>query len=272
MTNVDLQLPLIDIDFLPEKYREENARRKEKGWRYVVIGVFSVLVLLAGSLQQTLRHNLAAELKLVGQQHESAETRMSRLTQLQKDQIHERRRAELVNYLNHPWPRTQILAAVVEPLPKSIRLSEIRLSHEAQQQPGARAERASSKLAAATTSAPAKDPVQQDLEQLRSEGENRATMVTLSGETTDLAALHFYLGKLGEHRLIAKAELRSLERSQRDAERSLFRARLTIRAPYGAPDGPSPPAEVAAAAGQNRATAPLSTLSSHPGGAPHGHE
>lgn len=258
MSNHDPIHSIVTIDFLPPRFREESARRKADAWRALVVALFISLILAAGWRQRQTRRTLTAELQLVNEQHAAVETRLHRLTELQGKLNRLQTQAELVTYLQHPWPRTQILAAVVEPLPQAITLNEIRFYQEtsvpnpllAAQPPKPKSERdAQGQLATA-------DPAQHDLEKLRGAQQHRTTVVTLSGVTNDVAALHFYLGKLAEHRLIAKAELRSLERSERGtAGSSLFRARLLVRPPYGWPGGPGAP--------EREALAPLANHSAH---------
>jgi hypothetical protein len=113
---------LIDIDFLPRKYREENARRKVHGWRVAVVGAIAGMVLIAAVLQYRKRLALEDELALVAQHFTAAEADLARLGELQGRLAELESEAELITFLGHPWPRSLVLAAVVEPLPKSIRM------------------------------------------------------------------------------------------------------------------------------------------------------
>ncbi len=236
---------LIDLDFLPQKYREENARRRAHAARLAVVGLLAGLVLLAGWMQRRTRLALESEMQLVDQQHAAAQARVDRLTELQRQLVERTARAELITLLRHPWPRSQVLAAVVEPLPQAIRLDEIRLAQETNLQRPSPSDRAAPTKKKTDEQPEALDPAKQDLKTLRAEQQDKVLVVLLGGETSDVAALHFYLARLAKHRLIAKAELRSLERANGQDTKSAFRARLLVRTPYGWPGGPTPGAEPA---------------------------
>jgi hypothetical protein len=233
---------LIDIDFLPRKYREENARRKVHGWRVAVVGAIAGMVLIAAVLQYRKRLALEAELALVDRHFTAAEADLARLGELQGRLVEVETEAELITFLGHPWPRSRILAAVVDPLPESIRMDEIRLGYEARPQTPAGARREAPSRKEEKEAEEKLHPAQRDLKTLRESAAKRIAVVTLEGTTRDVAALYEYLRRVAAGRLIEKAELSSHERiGGDDAEWSQFQARLVIRAPYGCPDGSKSP-------------------------------
>jgi hypothetical protein len=94
-------------------------------------------------------------------------------------------------------------------------------------------------------------PAGRDLKQLRDTCDRQQTMIAISGIATDSDALHEYLGRLAHSRLVAKAELVSIEREPERggmppadgqpglAETVRFHATLTVKPGYGQPGGPT---------------------------------
>ena len=111
---------MTNIDFLPARYKEQHATRRKHAWRLVVVCLFGSSVVLAALFQNTLHRTISAQLEASVQQYGDAESRRAKLTTLQADLRLARHEAELYTYLQHPWPRSQILAAIADPLPEGI--------------------------------------------------------------------------------------------------------------------------------------------------------
>jgi len=232
-----------EIDFLPAKYREERTLRQTQGWRYGVLGLFVLLLCAALGLQQRTRFRLQAELAALTPQYEQAQGRTAELGILQAELNQARRRAELVAYLHHPWPRTQVLAAILEPLPSVITLTELTAILEVEPGRGARLQRAGAspgEKGSDKTELERLQPAEVDLRRLREEYDGKSLTITVSGTTSDVGLLYSYLSSIGAHPIVAKAELRSLQSEGAAAGTSTFSAKIVIRPGYGQPAGPRP--------------------------------
>jgi hypothetical protein len=228
-----------EVDFLPAQYRRQHLRRRSQPWQAVVALVFFALLVGAGFAQHRQRQRIESDLEVIEPQYKTALERQQRLSELQGLLAEVRSEAELLAYLRHPWPRTQLLAAVAGPLPDEITLQQIQIRRAAPQQPSgerrtrAEAENAEKELASLA-------PAARDLAELREELDGARTVVTLSGTTRQSAPLHRYLGHLAEHPLIAKTELEAIETVEGADEPTLqFEATLLVRPGYGQPGGPT---------------------------------
>jgi len=139
--------------------------------------------------------------------------------------------ASLYTFLENPWPRTQILAEIVRPLPNTIRLTQIHLAEEEQArtaiQAGPRNLKAEEEAAAKAT-APEKD-----LAKLQDESERRQTTIELEGYTADELRLHDYVADLHRSPLVSTASVKSLEAATASQQgRTRFTLRVIVRPGY----------------------------------------
>jgi len=228
-----------DVDFLPTQYRQQHLRRRSQPWQAVVALAFFALLVGAGFAQHRQRQRIESDLEAVEPQYQTALERQQRLSELQGRLAEVRSEAELLAYLRHPWPRTQLLAAVAGPLPDEITLQQIQIRRAAPQQPsGERRTRAEAENEEKKRAGLA--PAARDLAELREELDGARTVVTFAGITRQSAPLHRYLGELAEHPLIAKTELEAIESVEGADEPTLrFEATLLVRPGYGQPGGPT---------------------------------
>lgn len=229
------------IDFLPQKYRDLYAVRRRHLWRLSVLMMFAVIVGGAAAIQHWMKRDARSQLARVAGPHMKAIAINQQLVKINGRLSTARHTAELVTYLRHPWPRTQLLAEIVRPLTDDITLTNIQLTAEAeanQRQPNRRARR---RLLDEEGEAKGQ-PAERDLKELRDEFDNAGTTVYVSGVATNMASLHSYLGLLGVSSLFRKTELASLESMEGDfnQEASRFRIRIVVRPGYGQPQGPTP--------------------------------
>lgn len=236
-----------NIDFLPAEYRQRHARRRLLVWRNAITAMTCIVVAVAAVWQQHVRSNLASQLQAATPQYELARRETSELNKLQAQLRDAQTEAELVAYLRHPWPRTQLLAELLRPLPDEITFTVLNiglLQPAGAPRPGQilptekRPEDLPSHLSAS-----------EDLKKLREERDRAQTVITLEGVTTDSDALHRYLGQLNDSALFTNAELESLDVEQNvDKPRRLrFVATLQVEPAYGIPGGPTgPPASAVA--------------------------
>jgi hypothetical protein len=252
-----------DIDFLPARYREQNAQRRVQLWRVSVLALFVAGVGATAAGQYTFRRAARQHLEAVSPQHSAARAKSEQHTQLQQQLKEVQATTQLYAYLQHPWPRTQIFAEVAERLPPTLTLSELRLLQEAVAVESNEVRRARRPRGREGTDEESKEKLPaavRDLKRLREEHDAARTIVEVSGQTHDIAALHAYLGKLSESPLFARCELSSLEaltegKTPADSTRqSRFKLRLALRPGYGQPGSPTvapASAGVATVAGAN---------------------
>lgn len=230
-----------DIDFLPAKYRRDQTQRRRQFSIVVAAALCAVVLATLAYFQTRQLHSLERKLADVKLQYDVASKQAVRLVDVHSKLNHEQAAATLYTYLRHPWPLTQILSAVIGPLPPAIQILELRVTHEAR--PGAAAQRENvsrGKEAAAADTEPS-SPFERALETLRAERDGTHTVVFVSGVTHDEAQLHRYLSELDDQAMIVSSRLSSIKRDDhREIERFHFDAQVIIIGGYGMPDGPHP--------------------------------
>jgi len=232
----------MDIDFLPAHYREKTEQRKGRAWRLSTV-VLVVLLLPAVSVYQLrIRSQLKRELKGVAAQCVKVDGYRSQLQALDTQRRQQEAQARLIAYLQFPWPRSQIMAALTASLPQSLTLTSIQIEEISV---SAVAPTSVVKSPHQETQAQEKDllPADADLKALRDKHDTAQVTVIMTGLTTDPSELHEYLGQLSQNRLFVKAELLSLEspNSKQAAVLALgarFRAQIIVSPGPGQPGGP----------------------------------
>jgi hypothetical protein len=237
-----------DIDFLPVEYRQKHARRQSQPWQIVVALAIVGLVAGAALAQQYRRHRVQNDMAMILPVYDAAVSQQSRLAETQKRLKAAQGCAELYTYLHHPWPRTQLLSALVAPLPKSITLQEIQITREAppagptttEVQPPIDKKAEEDRLKSLT-------PAERDLAKLAGRLDALQTIVVLTGTATEVAALHRYIGELDATDIFDKAELdcfNSVDGNKAGGGGGpmlQFRAVLVVQPGYGQRGGPTGP-------------------------------
>jgi Tfp pilus assembly protein PilN len=234
-----------EIDFLPSEYRESHARRKGATRRVLLLVVLGAALAAAALFQHREQRRLRAELaRLEPAKAQGAAIQME-IDRMQADLRAAQAEAELLTYLRHPWPRTQILAALLAPLPDEITFEELQIVRETASR-RAVAPPAESREGAAPSGLPV---ATLDLNRLRDEVDGRETLVSISGTASDSQSLHRYLAELDKVDLFARTELVAIETSEIDPQRLRFSVTVTMRPGYGQSGGlvrPAPPRLAAA--------------------------
>jgi hypothetical protein len=119
-----------DIDFLPPAYHQQNAKRQVQPWRIVVVTLFLFLLAAANLAQYSQRSRAAQDLKTVEPCYEETNRLGENLRTAQAQLEAARSDAQWFTYLRHPWPRSQLLRAVVAPLPPEIALQQVLIGEE----------------------------------------------------------------------------------------------------------------------------------------------
>jgi Tfp pilus assembly protein PilN len=229
-----------DIDFLPVQYRQKHVQRRSQPWRIVVVTVFAVLLSTAVFSQQSRKMRAQAELAAIGPQYDLAVLQDRELANVYKQLNTARSHAELYTYLRYPWPRTQLLTAVLKPLPEEVTIEELKVTRGVSQDRGSSERRSRPETEGGVTALDDLPPAARDLQRLRNECDQTRTVVSISGLTSESAAWHRYLGELGRVRLFTKAEPESLQTADHGPPGTLqFRATLVVRPGYGQPGGPT---------------------------------
>ncbi|MBN1396024.1 MAG: hypothetical protein JW959_13460 [Pirellulales bacterium] len=228
-----------DVDFLPIEYREKYQRRQSQPWQLVAAAAIVGLVAAAAVGQRLHLRRAEAELATIAPTYEAAVKLQNRLAEEDKKLDRATARAELIAYLRHPWPRTQLLAALLAPLPEEIAFQQVEIIRD--RSPAASSNAVSSRTE--TNEEENRDslaPAERDMEKIRRRIDPMQTVVVLTGTAKDSAALHRYLSELDNANLFDKAELDSLSGAE-DGEQGAsvrFRAVLAVRPGYGQPGGP----------------------------------
>jgi Tfp pilus assembly protein PilN len=233
-----------DIDFLPAEYFQRRVRQQARPWRIAALTLFAALATVAAAGQYLQRQRLQAELDALLPAYQLAAGEQQRLAQMQAKLQTEEQTAGLLAYLRHPWPKTQILRALVDNLPEQVVFDQLRIGRQQRQtQRPAEARPASAEQQEDLSKLP---PAQRDLRVLQEEYDTSEVYVRIEGYTSDSSALYGWLAALGKQRLLAKAELTSLETAAQTGPNLMrFGAVVVVVPGYGHPGSPT-----AAEAGQ----------------------
>src|SRR5437868_10846011 len=112
------------IDFLPEKYRQRDAHRKNRWPRLIVILIFLGLLTAGSLVLRNKRLAVAAALEFEQQRHEAMMVQTAELAKAVAQLSNARSQANLIAYLHHPWSRARIVAALTRHWPESLTLQE----------------------------------------------------------------------------------------------------------------------------------------------------
>ena len=228
-----------NIDFLPDIYRHQRALRHTRlCWMGVGV-LFGLAIAGAASGQWYFRSSLAAQLRVVEPRYAISQSRQAEILQLESGKKVTQELAALYFYLKHPWPRTQLFAAVAEPMPSSIRLTDLLLVEQAETAIAARGPDGDTNHSTAEAEKGAKPTAKSVLAELRREHDRQQTILELSGEATVAKELHEYVDSLAKSPLFASASLKGLE-SGGEAKKGVnsFHIRIVVRPGYGQPGAP----------------------------------
>lgn len=235
-----------DIDFLPDQYRRKHMRRRSQPWRVVVIALFVALLMTAVFAQHRRKQNAEDELAALLPEYDLAMSQNRQLAEISSQLQTVDSSAELCTYLRHPWPHTQLLAALLAPLPDEITFERLQITCESRQPPARTQRRSFSERKAEEDELADLPPAARDLKQFRERCDKTETVIRISGTTSRSSALHRYLSALGNARLFSGVELESIESVDSRGLEGLggtlkFDAAAVVRPGYGQPGGPTAP-------------------------------
>jgi Tfp pilus assembly protein PilN len=227
-----------DVDFLPPEYRQQHARRRKLGQQVLIGAIVVGLVAVASAGQACWAKRVRREMDALTPQCERVAAQTAELNKLQAELQVAQAEAQLLTYLRHPWPCTQLLAALTAPLPDSITFREIRIGRQAN-----RAAELMDRAPRLDRQALEKMLAQlpragRDLKTLRDQCDHAPLAISLLGLASDSAAVYRYLDELSKHRLLAKVDLVSLENASHQQDQLEFKVAVLVRPGYGLPDGP----------------------------------
>jgi hypothetical protein len=234
------QLNMQEVDFLPAEYRQQHVQRQSQPWQIIVAVAIIGLVVFTASVQYYRRHRLENDLATIAPACQSAKKQQELLAKTQKEGQKAKAQAELYTYLRHPWPRTQLLHALLVPLPDSVTLQRIQIQREATLSHSAAPYGPSGDKKTEEQRQKTLTAAQLDLEKLAGRINPMQTIVILNGIASDVAELHRYIGELDAATIFSQAELDNLSSpaNEKDGNRE-FRAVLTVLPGYGQPGGPN---------------------------------
>ena len=220
------------IDFLPERYRERDLKRKAALWQYALAAGFGGLLLAATIGQISIKRSLQADLAKLNPSSIQTQMKRARVKALKQQLGNSEQSAALYTYLRHPWPRTQLIIRITEILPENVELQGIEIV----------AQRPSSSPSNTNTGDPSDEtaPAASDLAELRSNYDATQLVVRVRGTVDDTAALNGYVKQLGEVPLFRSVSLGSLQTPQSRGEtpRSVFELHVVVCPGHGQPGGP----------------------------------
>jgi len=227
---------MLDIDFLPPEYHQRRTQRHAKPWRHVIVVVALLVVAALASVQRVQRNRVQSELSVVVPLYDKLLADQKRLGELKTRLGGLRHDAALLAYLRHPWPKTRLLATLLDPLPEGVRLEQCTVARETppplpspgdETRPRTSSEpKDLSKLAGA----------ERDLHRLREEYDKTRTIIRFHGSADNAEVLHTYIGHLTKKPLFVRAELESLETvGTGETARARFRGVAVVRPCYGQP-------------------------------------
>jgi hypothetical protein len=230
---------MIEIDFLPIQYHQKNAYRQAKPWRIIVVSAFLCLVVIITISQAFHRRYLESEFNELGSAYEMAATQKQRYSDAQNQLKRLESEAELIAYLRHPWPRSQLIAALLSRLPDEITLEQLQITLQDGSITSPSNRRSTTASGDSDNQKSVLSPGERDLQYLSSRSEGKQTVVILTGSTTDSAAVHRFLNEILANTLFAKTELGFITSvNESSGTATQFQAKLIVRPGYGRPGGP----------------------------------
>ena len=228
-----------NIDFLPQDYRREHSRRRRQVWQITAITIVTVIVGAASFFQTRTAAKLQADIDKLGPRHQKSENRNKQFAELKTELQNAEDQAALFTYLRHPWPKTQIIAALIRALPEDITLQEITISNTMPKSARRNNILSQTEREAEEKRLAALSPAARDLEELRKKSDRLQTQINIRGTAIQQSALHVYVGNLAQESLLAKAELESCEAEKGPVIGKMrFNIDVLVKPGYGQPNGP----------------------------------
>jgi Tfp pilus assembly protein PilN len=238
-----------ELDSLPSDYRNRVSSSRSHSWLAIALIVYAAFTGGLLAYQQIAERSLGARSAIVQPRYADAQQKNQRFVELQAEVTKANDLADYCAYLEHPWPRTQILSTLIARLSPGVYLTEVDLARE--RLPARELAEVSSPPATTGSHDPQKKQdspptAREELQRLRREVDCTRIVLHVRGVTGDPAALHACLATLTQSRLFARAQLESMNAYRRDdmPHGTAFDLRLELLPGYGQAGGPAaPPSE-----------------------------
>jgi hypothetical protein len=222
-----------NIDFMLDSYRHQVQGRRSRWWQMVIVCTFTGLFLVCFSWQSTLLYKVQQKSQEAGQRHMAAIALQQEHKRLQEQLAQLNDVAELYDFLEHPWPRTQVMRQLTSNLPNDMAFRYVGITAKVADRPIAKTETSTDAHAKPSTA-------RQDLNLLQNEVANRQLWVSITGETSDSTLVHTYAYDLSKCPLFEDVKLESVENSGEETlSRVTFRLRAMLKPGYGTMNGPT---------------------------------
>ncbi len=218
-----------EIDFLPVEYRRRNFDRKDQRRQALIVGALFLVIGVSYTYQRTVNIQMANGLDRAHQLHKVSLQQFQEIAAVRAELDNLTADARAIAYLDHPWPQSQVVGAVVDGLPDSITLMQLRV---------ARTPRATQQRRREQDEPTGLTPLARDETVLRERYDGADFQVVISGTTQDHAKLHDFMLRLDRHPLIDRAELTSLDGVTESESEFAFTVTCSLADGYGQPSGP----------------------------------
>jgi hypothetical protein len=230
-----------DIDFLPIEHRIKRERRKAQPLQLAITATVIGMVSAAAMIQHQRWIHVRKELTSITPAYQQAVQMEEKLVEVKKRLDRSRAQAELCTYLRHPWPRSQLLSALITPLPDSVAFQGVQIFREPRAPLSPDVDPSRDEKQGGEENRGSSTPSERDLKKLHDMLDPMRTFVVLDGTVAGSSVLYHYLGGLDETDYFENARLDCLNRLNEGSESYQFRATLTVRPGYGQPGGPERP-------------------------------
>jgi hypothetical protein len=226
-----------DIDFLPIEHQRERRQQRSQTVQIAAVAVICALTAATALMQDRRRHYVQDELAVIAPAYDAAVRRKAQMNELENQRCIAKADAELYTYLRHPWPRTQLLAALIAPMSDGISLQQVQIVREP---PETSTDKNGEEVKIGLPIS-----AQRDLARFRNQMDAVPTTVVLTGTTAETSMLYRYLNDLESVGFFEKADLDWIKNidNGRGGGVVQFRAIVTVVPSYGLPRGPRGPIE-----------------------------
>jgi hypothetical protein len=227
-----------NIDFLPEIYHERMALRQARVWWGIVVLIFGAAIASTATAQYLLKRSIQRQYDDLAPEFVAAQEQVKRLGQAQAENRTAGQWAALITYLEQPWPRSQLVAEAIRPLPPDIRLTELIVGEEDLARPATEETGPRRRGPAANAHAKPLAPAVADFEELRKAHDFKRPVIEITGTVHDVSLVHEYVDVLGRSPLVGQARIKSLESAATTVleQPTSFTVRLVFRASHGQPE------------------------------------
>ncbi|MEW4451309.1 hypothetical protein AB1L30_01360 [Bremerella sp. JC817] len=218
-------MTLHEIEFLPKKYREKRTRSSSNISRLVLAAVVVGVMVTVVIFQLAKLHTLNVQVASLDKQHERISQLMQEVDRKRAEVTALRHHANLLAFMDHPYPKSQVIASITNPLPADIVLTRIQLTTQQTGPPVVRGAKEKGSVE------PKGDPLKGDLEKLITELRNERCSIELEGTTRDSSLLYQFLADLHQSEVVESAKIESIDPQQNPdgSESSTFTAHVRIK-------------------------------------------